>query len=279
MSTVIAHREGSVAELVAALRAQRTLAAEDPVTSNEPPSGEVDAAVTRTLLVIGAHAGAGATMVSVAVADALGELPVGSGVGPVRLIDAAPHEGSGLVAATAYEVGWRGSGWRAGRRGSSMILRPAGSPTSPADVPSFEPSEAGWLVIDAGWPWRAVTAARNPIEALVERAKVLVVCRATVPGVRQVEVALDALPADSFVAGVGAGRWPAVVEASFGPRLARTVAEGRAVLFPSDRRVEVNGIAAEALPAALVGAAGALVAAVWPDVVGSHRPRARGFRR
>jgi hypothetical protein len=278
MTAVLARRQVSVAELVEALRVQQGRADADQLLAQEPteaePGGE------RSLLVIGAHPGAGATAVAVAVADAIADLGSERQLGRAHLVDAADQATSGMGAASRREVGASGEGWRAGCRGSTTVLWPAVSPASPRGLPALRTPASGWLIIDAGWPWREVVAEPNEIRTLTESSRVVVVCRASVPGVRHVELALESLPAGSFVAAVGARRWPTPAEASFGPRLAQTVRAGRAVLFPSDPRVAVNGIDAEAFPRPVADAAARLVGLLWPEELGSsQKTRRRGLRR
>ena len=281
MSTVLVRPQVSVAELVEALRAQQHHRPAVQGSVGELPTRNVALHErARTLLVVGAHPGAGATVVSVAMADAIATLQAEPSAEEVVLLDAAAREVSGMAAASACEVGGHSDGWRRGRRGSITVLRPAASPAAPLDLPGLPRPGPGWLVVDGGWPWREVVADPNPIQTLVGCAQLVVVCRASVPGVGHAESALSALPGGPLVAAVGARRWPPAARASFGPRLAHAVSEGRALLIPSDPRVVVNGVDSEAFPGGIAAAAQRLVALLEPPVSGSTvHPRRKGIRR
>jgi hypothetical protein len=278
---LVEHGAVTVADLVEALRPRPSPPPAGRVPLANLPAAELsDSAAVRTVVVVGAHPGAGATTVAVAVADATATPGRGQHRGAICLVDAARHEASGLSAATACEVGGGEEGWRAGRRGMTTILRPAASPVSPSALPPIRVPDSGRLVVDAGWPWRDVLADPNPVRALAERAQLLLVGRASVPGVHHLELALNALPGRPLVVAVGARRWPATVKASFGPRLARAVREGRAVLIPSDRGVAVNGIALDPFPRAVVAAARQLAELLWSEASGTTQERRRrGLRR
>jgi hypothetical protein len=281
MSTLVEHGAVTVADLVEALRPRQHPPPAGRVPLANLPAAELsDSAAARTAVVVGAHPGAGATAVAVAVADATATPGSGLYGGDVCLVDAARRGASGMSAATACEVGGGEDGWRAGRRGTTTILRPAASPACPSALPPIRVPDSGRLVVDAGWPWRDVLADPNPIRALAERAQVLLVGRASVPGVHHLELALNALPGRPLVAAVGARRWPATVMASSGPRLARAVNEGRAVLIPSDRGVKVNGIDLDPFPRAVDAAARQLAELLWPQASGTTQERRRkGLRR
>jgi hypothetical protein len=249
----------TVADLVAAVRGQRGNLPEMRVAPDGSRSRELIRLSPQEVLVIGAHPGAGATTVAVAVADVLAGRDAGVDGLEVYLVDGARPESSGMGAAVECAVGGREHAWRAGRRGGCMVLRPVVTPASATAVPALAATGPGWAVVDAGWPLREVMAGPGALRTLVDDAGVVVVCRASVPGVRQVERALDVLPRHPVVAAVGARRWPAAARASFGPQLSRVMDEGRAVLVPTSRRVEINGIDTEALPGSISGAAARLV--------------------
>src|ERR1700710_1184807 len=98
MTAVLTRRQVSVAELVEALRVQQGLADADQLLGQEPPTA-VPGAV-RSLVVIGAHPGAGATAVAVAVADAIADLGSERLLGTAHLVDAADQATSGMGAAS-----------------------------------------------------------------------------------------------------------------------------------------------------------------------------------
>lgn len=275
--TVVTASTVAVADLVAELRLQPHRVT--PVQPRTPvPRLTVRPAIDgEVLLVLAAHPGAGATTVAVAIADALA-LAVGTGSTGVELVDAAPMDSSGLIAATECEIDAPDPRWRAGRRGTTRVLRPVSPASTPPDLPSSVPTDRSHVIVDAGWPLRIVLAGKNLVSSLVEHAQVIVVCRATVPGVRHAELALRALPGRHHVAAVGGRRWPRAAEASFGPLLAAAVEDGRVVLIPRDGGLEINGVDADPLPRAVVSAAAELGELVWPGAAGASARKRRGLR-
>ena len=226
----------------------------------------------RAVVVLGAHAGAGASTVAVAVADALSD-----GGERVRLVDCADPRRSALAGVTSIELGVDAAGWRRGRRatpgGEVLVERLAGPASSVDAVPPPARGGPGWLVVDVGWPaWQAVDAT-GWVAALLASARLVLVHRPTLPGIRQAEHLLaELLPVDRLpvVACVGAARWPRVVTASCGPLLGEIHAAGRLVAMPVDQRVEVTGPTADPLPAP-VGAAGRVLARLLTDHATSRR--------
>ena len=97
-------------------------------------------------------------------------------------------------------------------------------------------------------------------------AQVVLVCRATVPGVRQTEQLLAALPGrPPLIAAVGAAKWPGVVTASCGPLLRAAREAGRLVSVPFDRQLDVTGLTAAPLSKPLTTAGRALVIRLRAD--------------
>lgn len=263
MNTLVERRVVTVADLIGALRS-----GEAPRTIQRPrlaqSSAELGAIVgtSARVVAIGAHPGAGTSVVSMALADALAaSRQVTSMAGPL-VVDGAALELSGMSGASECEVQGTETGWRTGRRGTVTVLWPEVSPGSPDQVPAFPAPTGRPVVIDAGWAWRAVMYGAGPVREWLDFAELVVVCRATIPGVRQVELALEQLPGEPLVAAVGARRWPGVVRASFGPRLAEIVEHGGTVLVPSDRRVKVNGVEAGPFPRPVAAAAADLALAL-----------------
>lgn len=284
--TITAGGPVTVSDLVAAVREQQdggaahaTLATS--VTPETPPR-----TASPSLLVVASHAGAGATAVSVALADALAAAlsdATGRSAREVHLIDGAPTERSGMLAATDRDMANVGSSWRMGRRKAVRVLRPVHS-MSPSDLPPLPPCGADLVVTDSGTDWRTLTSTPSPLWPPEEGVELVVVFRATVPGACQVERALAALPGNPYVVGVGAKRWPSSVAAAFGPRLGSARIQGRVALFPADRRLELNGIDTEPFSKPLAGAAAQLIERIWPDITGTsanqttHQNR-KGLRR
>lgn len=234
-------------------------------TSSWRPRGPVVA-------VVAGHSGAGASTVAVTLAEALA-----AGGTSVRIVEVADASRSGLAGATTAELGEDGSGWRRGRRGDihvdRLAFRAAAIEQVPAPAPAPHPDEL--LVLDIGWPARDALAARGWVATALATSSLLLVCRPTVPGIRQTEYLLAELaeqaPASVTVASVGPARWPGAATASAGPQLRAARESGRVITVPIDRRVETDGVSAEALPKALA-AAGKALAAALPSTASHDHP-------
>lgn len=226
---------------------------------------------SRVVVVVAGHPGAGASMVALAVAEALCGR---SGSARVQLVDYAEPHRSGLVAAAGSELGVDGAGWRRGRRGALDLAR-RGEPGRPGEELPQPPAPGGragdrWLVLDPGWvdPGWAATfelSRTGLASAGLPGARLIVVTRASVPGVRQTEGVLDLLGEPAVLAAVGPRRWPPVVTASCGPRLRAAVVAGRLVRVPLDRRLAVRGLTADRLPPRVAAAGRALAAQLVSD--------------
>ncbi|MBN9619635.1 MAG: hypothetical protein J0H43_07880 [Actinobacteria bacterium] len=225
--------------------------------------------------VVAGHSGAGASTVAVALAEALAA--AGSNVWIVEVADASR---SGLAGATTAELGEDGTGWRRGRRSGPwgdihidrLAFRAAAIEQVPAPAPAPCPDEL--LVLDIGWPARDALAALGWLATALTDCSLLMVCRPTVPGVRQSEYLLAELaehsPGSVIVAAVGPARWPGAATASTGPHLRAARESGRVITVPIDRRVETDGVSAEALPKALAAAGKALAAALPSTAAHDH---------
>ena len=239
MSTTVTEAV-SVSDLVAAVRRQQAPRLAPPVPVGAPQN--------RGACVLGAHPGAGATTVAVALVDALDAMGH-----PGTLLDLAPSPDA--FAAAECEVDSRVPGWRAGRRGQTRVLRRR---THEAKAREFSTD----LVVD------------GQLESL---KSLVVVCRATLPSVRRADADL----ADGAVlAVVGSSRWPKVVAASLGPSLQRAADDGRVVFVPHDRDLELYGVDVEPLPASAHAAGRRIIELLWPDLANSSSPRRwKGHRR
>jgi hypothetical protein len=219
------------------------------------------------VLVLAGHAGAGAS----AVALLLGEAAAGAGI-PTRLIECADPTRSGIATATDAELGEDPSGWRCGRRGLLEIDRSSSQVTEVDDVIPPRRADSAWVrvslaVVDAGWPAWDVLTGGSWMSRLLTTAHVLMVCRATVPGVRQTEQLLAALPGPApLTAAVGPARWPGVVKASCGPMLRAARAADRIVPVPLNRQLEMTGLTAGPLPKQLTAAGRWLASRVLRDL-------------
>jgi len=206
-----------------------------------------------------------------AVAEALA-----AGGVPTRLVDCADPARSGLAAATTTELGVDEVGWRRGRRespGAVVHVDRLAGPVPGIDhtpPPPRPPTGTGAerVVVDVGWPARHVLGGRGWVAGLVGAGRLVLVCRATVPGLRQTEHLLTGIAGIAGVAGrpvviaaVGPSRWPGAVRAGCGPALRAARAAGLVVGVPADRRLESLGLTADALPKP-VAAAGRQLAAL-----------------
>jgi hypothetical protein len=218
----------------------------------------------RLVPVVAGHAGAGASTVALAVAEGLAESR------RVQLVDYAEPVRSGLVAASAIELGADGA-WRRGRRGRLDVVRLVRQPADGGVPPLPETGDAeGLVVVDAGW---SLTCALLDAPGPLVRGAMVVVTRVTVPAVRQTERVLAAVDGEVAVAAVGPARWPQVVEASCGPRLRELRSRGRVVRVPVDCRLETAGLTGDRLPKPVAAAGRSLAALLVP--AGSPQPRQR----
>lgn len=201
--------------------------------------------------VLAAHAGAGASTVSLVMTDA-----AAADGGRVHLVDTAHPFRSGLVGAASEELGTDVTGtWRRGTRTGVTIDRRA-TDTPPGTWPDPPVGDDPPLtVVDLG-----LADPENLTRVAADRSRLVVVCRPTVPGVRLTEQLLEQLLREPVaVAAVGPSRWPGEVTASLGPRLRALRTAGRVVPVPLDRRLQVTGPTSSPLPRALRAAGRALL--------------------
>jgi len=216
--------------------------------------------------VVAAHAGAGASTVALAIVDAL------SAAGrPARLIETAVASRSGLVAVATAELGVDPTGgWRRGSRQLTTVYRrtaePAGGPDD-EEWPDLPAADRPVLtVLDLGLPSsRCLSwlASRTP--------RTVVVCRPTVPGVRQAERLLAQVGGRPLVAAVGGGRWPGPVLASLGPRLRDLRAGGQVVCVGLHSGLQVSGPTQAPLPRPAAAAGRALLERIDTAAAGTVR--------
>ncbi len=230
----------------------------NPVMSNaEPPRSPAvlrPEAGVAWVAVVGAHGGAGASTVAVATADAA------AATGRrVHLISCAAPQVCGLVAVPDVELGIDDSGaWRRGRRGGRIVVdRSSGSfrETASWPEPPFQPE---LTIVDACNLSSVFTAAAGAAPRAV-----LLVCRATVPGLQQAERTLSDLRATSLpvvLAAIGPRRTPGSVDSAMGPLLRELRRRGdRDVTVPVDRRLALTGPSAGPLPRPVAAAGRALL--------------------
>lgn len=217
--------------------------------------GPVNAVTSERYLVVGAHPWAGTSSVALALAD-----QSCSRNGRTILRDTAPREASGLLAVARRELRPR-DGWAVGARGSVEVRRAlrADSDRQPATA------GVGRVFVDAGCHGHG----RVDRDA---NAGVVLVCRATIPGLRFAEVALHRLGVPGIVlAAVGHRRLPRVVEASAGPRVDELLASGRVVCFDHDRRLATEGLDDRPLPKTLLASASRVLDVLERDAATAAR--------
>ncbi|AQX16984.1 MULTISPECIES: hypothetical protein [Tessaracoccus] len=236
---------------LAELRAAYAALQEGTFSTGSEPAAIIpaDRAATSTLRpavlgVVGVAGGVGATVVALAVAEALGAS---------RLVEFSAPGLSGLAAASSAELGTR-QGWIIGSRGGLQLQRRANQ-----DAVMLAPSEAdGLTVMDLGlWP---EDLAGTEVGVLVA------VAACSVPSVRRLEARLDQLQSSIEVVPVittVAGRsLPKPVGGVLGPSLRRAAAAGRLVLVPECSGLRVGGVTAGPLPGRLQSAVGVIASCV-----------------
>ncbi|MBN9618127.1 MAG: hypothetical protein J0H43_00075 [Actinobacteria bacterium] len=225
--------------------------------------------------VLDGHSGAGASTVALAIADAV------AGAGrPSHLIEAAPASRSGLVSAASRELDVDATGaWRRGTR-----PHPATSVHVTIDRRTEDKQPTSWPATEAANAALLVTVDLGlvPSEALgrVAGGRTVVVCRATIPGVRLTEQLLNRLDETSVVvAMLGGRRWPGEVTASCGPRLYALRAAGQVVTVPVDGHLAITGPTHVPLPKAVLAAGHALLGLLDSAHEGAASPTAHGALR
>jgi hypothetical protein len=222
-----------------------------------PPVPAAGGTAARTVVVVGAHPGAGASTVAVLLADAA------AATGQrVRLVDDGDQALSGLSGVCDAELG-DDAGWCHGRRGDRIEVYRRASPAAVVD-----PARSGidgrgcpdghLLIIDAGWSAPDPTGKPRPA-VIGSGAVTVLVCRPTVPSMRRAEQVATAVDALVVVAAIGPSRWPRVVTASTGPLLADARHDDRLVAVPLDQRLTTTGPTAQPLPRTLMVAGRALL--------------------
>jgi hypothetical protein len=217
----------------------------------EPGPGE------RVLPVIGCAGSCGASTIALALAGASGQ--------PARVVECSSVSASGLAAASTAELGGHGSGWTRGTRDGVLIERASNALASIGQVPapSVPDRPIALTVLDVGWEFGQLAATAGWLGERVRRAGSLVlVTRATVPGLRRLESALDLLAganACAAVLGPKPKKWPRPVRDSTGPLTRRLEEAGRLVDVPADRELAIAGLDATPLPTPLLAAAATLL--------------------
>jgi hypothetical protein len=116
--------------------------------------------------------------------------------------------------------------------------------------------------LDCGWDLDHLLADGWLAELVTTAPALIVATTATVPGMRRLEVALDALQAAQVTAAVLGPRrkkWGRPVEGSLGPATRALDPVGGLVEMPLDRDLGVHGLTSTPLPQPLLNAAAQLI--------------------
>jgi len=222
------------------------------------------------VLVLAAQAGSGASTVALALSDSA----AGAGRG-VHLVSGYGRSTCGLLAVPHLELGPVEQRWRRGRRGDLVLVDRADTDEPGSGWPQ-SPVPTGVLrVLDA--PVGSRLAASPPMT-------VLLVCRATVPGLQRAEHALRRLEdqrlaalaagrlspgaplARVLLAVVGPDRWAGPVSASVGLRVQRLQRDHRVTYVPLDRHLDLTGPSPDPLPKAVLKAGQVLLQHIDSDL-------------
>ena len=215
------------------------------------------ASVERVVPVVGAAGWSGATTVALALATAVG--------GRARLVECCSASQSGLAAASTAELGADDLGWLHGSRDQVLLDRADGVRPTPDAVPAPAPVQDSTVtVVDVGSHLEQILAGAGWLTCLLTDAPVVVVvARATVPGLRRLESSLHLLGGHRVVAAVvgpSLRRWPRSVRHSAGDLTGALLEAGRLVAIPKDHALAVHGLTPDPLPAPLLQAAATLLA-------------------
>jgi hypothetical protein len=206
--------------------------------------------------VVGCAAASGASTIALALASAAG--------GSARILECRGTT-SGLAVASTAELGPHPSGWRRGIRGDVLLERAGGLPTRVDEVPlpSVPDRPLALTVLDLGWDLRHVLHVPSWIGEQVKTAGVVVVvARATIPGLLHLETTLSLLGqirAVAAVLGSPCRRWSKAVWQSSGPMTKALEDIGRLVVIPHDSRLAAVGLDSRPLPRQLLQAAHAIL--------------------
>ena len=210
----------------------------------------------QVLPVVGCAGASGASTIALALASAAG--------GSARILECRGTT-SGLAAASTAELGPHPSGWRRGMRGDVLLERAGGFLTRVDEVPL--PSEPdgplALTVLDLGWDLRHVLDVPSWIGEQVRTAGVVVVVtRATIPGLLHLETTLSLLDQIRVVAAVlgsPSRRWSKAVWQSSGPMTKALEDSGRLIVIPHDSRLAAVGLDWRPLPRQVLEAVHAIM--------------------
>jgi hypothetical protein len=210
--------------------------------------------------VVGAGGSVGATTLALALATASSS--------PARVVECCSASASGLASASTAELGTTGTGWSRGLRDGLhhriLLERAADRITTAAAVPlPTDPDRpVSVTYLDCGWELDHLLADGWLAEVVTTAPALVVATTATLPGMRRLEVVLDALPATQVtvaVLGPRRKKWGRSVEGSLGPSTRALDAVDGLVEIPLDRDLAVHGPTSAPLPQPLLNAAAQLL--------------------
>lgn len=223
-----------------------------PVSAVESPSAWTPVVGERVLLVCGCGGASGATTVALALATASGR---------ARVVETCGAASSGLGYAADAELGVAEGGWLRGSRDAVVVERRSDSLSSPELLPAPVGSDLPVTVVDSSWELAGLLASSGWLGQLVRRVTpIVLVARATVPGLRRLAAAVELVgEARTVAVTVGPKRWPRALEQSAAPALRRLRAAGRVVTVPELPNLTLSGLTPDPLPPAILGPARTLL--------------------
>ena len=240
--------------------------------------------VEPVLPVVGCAGSVGASTLALALATAASSFDSGSG--HTRVVECCSVTATGLAAATTAELGPHPAGWVQGTRDDVLLDRVRDAVHTPDEVPvpTADPLyPLSLTVLDVGWEVGLLLAGSGWLSDQVRRApRVVVVARATVPGLRRLEGVLAMLDGALATAAVLRPRPPIGrrsglrgIESSMGARTRELDRDGRVHHILLDPRLAHRGLDSEPLPAPLLSAAQRLLAAATEAPYPSARTKGR----
>jgi hypothetical protein len=211
----------------------------------------------QVLPVVACAAASGASTIALAVASAAGR--------SARVLECRSGTTSGLAAASTAELGLHPSGWRRGMRGDVLLERVNGHLTRVDEVPfpSQPDRPIAVTALDVGWDLRHVLDLPCWMAEQVRTAGVVVVVtRATIPGLLHLETTLSLLGDVRAIAAMLASpnrRWSKAVRQSAGPLTEALQDSGRVIVIPYDSRLAAVGLDSRPLPRQLLEVAHAIL--------------------
>ena len=253
---------GEVLGAVLALKRREFRRGSGPVTTVAPSVGAAwrPEPGEAPILVLGCAGSVGASTVALLLAQTAGRS---------RVVECAPGACSGLAGASTAELGEAAGGWMEGSRDEVRIQRRRDQALTPDDVPTpVEGWPGGVSVVDSWWDLRRVLAGNGWLAELARSCpRVVLVARATVPGMRQLERDLALLETDrcwAVATGLSQRRWPSTVEHSLGARTRQLRQSGRLIGLPDDAGFSLSGITTEPLPRSFNQSASLLLRGLLP---------------